>query len=177
MPLPSSPPLSTARFAAAWLLLAAAAAVAPVCAADSAGVRIESAWIRWLPSNLPAGAYLVVINDGATPVRLLRATSPDYGAVSLHRSVDSNGTTHMAPIDHLDIAPHSRLDFAATGYHLMLTQAKVTVKPGDHVPVTLQFQGSAPMTASFEVRAPASGAPGPGMPGMADMPGMSGSGH
>jgi copper(I)-binding protein len=53
----------------------------------------------------------------------------------------------------------------------------VPIAPGDHVPVTLHFADGRSLTASFEVRKPADGAPAKkamaDMPGMPNMPGVS----
>ena len=137
-------------------------------------VRVVSGWLRWLPGNLPAGGYLTLRNDGAAPIALLGATSPDYAQISLHRSVESAGTTRMLPVQRVQIAPHSTLEFAATGYHLMLMSPKVTLRPGERVPLTLSFDGAPPLTTSLEVRkpdgsradAPAGAGQMPGMPNM-----------
>lgn len=154
-------------------------------AADTAAVHIESTWIRWLPGDLPAGGYLTVINDSAHAITLLGASSSVYADISLHRSVERNGTAQMVPIDHINVAAHSRLAFATAGYHLMLARPRVPVQPGRQVPVTLQFKDAPALTASFDVRPPnavPSGSEpthstaGNSEPGMSDMPGMTG-GH
>jgi hypothetical protein len=158
----------------AMLFAAAAQAQATHAAAAAvrreAGVRIAQAWIRWLPANLPAGGYLTLVNDGARPAVLVGASSPEYASVALHRTLSAGGTTRMVPIEAITIAPHSTLDFASLGYHLMLTQARAPVQPGQSLPLTLQFADGGTLQVLAAVKPPATAS---GMPGMTDMPGMS----
>jgi len=134
--------------------------------AGAAGVRIEEAWIRWLPANLPAGGYLVLSNGSDQPRVLVGASSPDYGQVQLHRSITQGGLSKMVPVPRITIPAHSTLSFAAHGYHLMLMQPQARITPGDHVPITLRFADGQTLLASFQVRPPSATAPG----GMAGMP-------
>lgn len=137
--------------AVAWVALAAAAAWA---AGVVPTIRVDDAWIRWLPSDLPAAGYTTLANTGDRTVNLIGASSPDYGDVSLHRNYTRAGTVEMMPVDQIPIGPHSSLNFAATGYHMMLMQPHRPIKPGDHVPITLRFAGGSSLTVSFEVRKP-----------------------
>jgi copper(I)-binding protein len=115
-------------------------------------VRIDGAWIRWLPAGLPAGGYMSLTNVGDTAVNLVAASSPAYAEVSLHRSVESGGTVAMRPVVKITLEPHSRVDFAAAGYHFMLMQPIKPLQPGDHVPVALRFADGSTLTVQFEVR-------------------------
>lgn len=140
----------------------------------ASGLRIEQAWIRWLPANLPAGGYLTIINTTGRPHALTGASSPDYAQVQLHRSVTVGGMSHMAAVARIDIAPHATLRFASQGYHLMLMHPTRAISPGAQVPIELQFDDGERLLVRFQVRAPAAGAPGATqkMPNMPDMPGM-----
>jgi periplasmic copper chaperone A len=126
----------------------------PAIAATSAEtptVRVENAWIRWLPAGVPEGGYATLTNTGEKAATLIAASSPDYREVSIHRSVEQGGTLSMVPVQKITINPHSTVDFAATGYHFMLMQPSKAQKPGDHVPITLRFAEGA-LTVQFEVR-------------------------
>jgi hypothetical protein len=145
-------------------MLAAAAAHA---GDHSAAVQVRDPWVRWLPGQLPAGAYLTLVNDADQSVSLVGASCPDYGTVSLHRSLNVGSTSHMVAVDHIAVAPHSTLKFADEGYHLMLERPSHALKPGDQVAITLRFSGTPPQTVSFPLRAPGASAPMPTMPGIA----------
>ena len=138
-------------------------------------VQVRDAWIRWLPGNLPAGGYVTLVNTSDQPIRLVAASCPDYGVVSLHRSRIVAGTSRMEPVDQITIAAHSSLQFANQGYHLMLERPIKALQPGDRVSVTLRFAGTAALTVPFELRRPDASADMRDMrdmPGMPDMPGM-----
>lgn len=137
------------------LWLCAAAAGAP----PEVPVQIESGWIRWLPGNLPAGGYLTLVNTGNVPITLTGAASEDYGSVSLHQSRLQGGTTQMVAVNSILLRPHTRLDFASTGYHLMLLEPKRALHPGDRIDVRLTFSAGVPLHAKLTLRAPDAGAP------------------
>jgi hypothetical protein len=144
-------------------MLAAAAAHA---GDRSTEVQVRDPWVRWLPGQLPAGGYLTLINDADQSISLVGASCPDYGTVSLHRSQNVGSISHMMAVDHIAVAPHSTLSFASEGYHLMLERPSRSLKPGDHVAITLRFSRTPPQTVSFELRAAGASEPMPTMPGM-----------
>jgi periplasmic copper chaperone A len=134
-----------------WIAASAAAAT------PSATIAVSEAWIRWLPANLPAGGYVTLTNTGTRAQVLTGATSPDYGEVSLHQSVQRDGVSQMQPVSQVEIPPGGALSLAAGGYHLMLEQPTRPLRPGDEVSITLHFTGGASTTARFEVRSPSGG--------------------
>lgn len=165
--------IGLARAAAALLLGAALAAAAASHAASSAadgGLEIRDAWIRWLPSGLPAAAYLTLVNHSDRPVALVSASSDAYHEISLHQSMTHQGMSHMAPVPQISVPAHSTLRFSSGGYHLMLMRPTRPLAPGDHVRLTLHFADGAERGVSFEVRAPNGSAPAHSQ--MAPMPGM-----
>jgi copper(I)-binding protein len=129
-------------------------------------IQVRDAWVRWLPGNLPAGGYLTLVNAGDQASSLVAASCPDYADVSLHRSRTVAGTSQMTPVEKITVAAHSRLEFAAQGYHLMLTHPRKTLRPGDRVPVTLSFSGGVALTVEFELRPPVASADMSVMPAM-----------
>ena len=129
-----------------------------LCAAGTAAtVEVDDAWIRWLPASLPAGGYATVHNAGLQPVILLSVSSPDYGHASLHRSSIQQGNSVMQSVAQITIPAHSSLNFASSGYHIMLQQPTRTLQPGDHVPIALRFADGSTMTVVFDVRRPDAG--------------------
>ena len=120
--------------------------------AEAPSIRVEDAWIRWLPAGVPAGGYMTLTNTGDKTLMLIAVSSPDYGEVSMHRSIERQGMMEMTPVAQIAIVAHSSLNFAATGYHFMLMQPSKSVKLGDRVPITLRFADGASLTVQFEVR-------------------------
>lgn len=121
-------------------------------AADADHVRASHAWIRLLPGALPAGAYVTLENDGDRPVALRGAASTVYAEVMLHRSSREGGMSRMSMVDALDLPAHGKAELAPAGYHLMLTQPKVPVKPGDTVTLTLRFGDGSTLATDFIAR-------------------------
>lgn len=138
----------TFAFAAFGLLLAGGA----LAATQTSMIKVEHGWVRWLPANLPAAGYAVIRNDGDKPVKLTGAESPDYGMAMLHRSMQKNGKDSMEMVGALTIPAHGEVKLAPGGYHLMLMDAKHTIKPGDTVHVTLHFAGGETVEVAWPVR-------------------------
>jgi copper(I)-binding protein len=115
-------------------------------------IRVEDAWIRWLPANLPGAGYMTLTNAGSVVHVLADASSPDYGDVSIHETHEHNGMIAMSPADSITLQPHTTIRFAEGGSHLMLMQPKRSLHPGDRVLVALHFTGGLTVTVPFEVR-------------------------
>jgi len=142
---------AAAAAAMVWVSLAHTPSVASP-PAKAPTIRVEEAWIRWLPAGVPAGGYATLANIGDRPVILVAASSPEFGEISLHQTLDRGGTVDMVPVAKISINPHSSVNFAAMGYHFMLMQPSESRKPGDQVPITLRFADGASMVVPFEVR-------------------------
>lgn len=162
---------TTAFFRPSRAIVTAALTLGMLAPAFAAGVKIENPWIRWLPANLPAGGYAKVVNDTDATVELVGASSPSYGEVMLHQTVEQGGVMKMLHVKSITIAAHKSMAFAPGGYHIMLMQPKPGIEPGQKLPVTLEFKGGEKVTAEFEVRKPTAGAP-KDMQMQGDMKGM-----
>ncbi len=152
---------SELRFCAAALLGCMALAGAPALATAQAlakppppapSIQVKDAWIRWLPADVPSGGYATLINTGDKPVTLIGASSAVFADIMIHRSIARGGTMEMSPVERIVIDAHSTLDFAASGYHLMLMRPSMPLVPGSRVPITLRFAGGGELTVQFEVR-------------------------
>jgi hypothetical protein len=135
------------RFAHSVLLLAALTAAY----ASPPPVTVSQAYIRWLPGDLPMAGYFLITSHAASPLYLVGATSPAFGAVMLHRSVEQGGVSHMEHVDRVTLEPAGTVEFAPGGYHLMLMQRMQDMHAGQEVPVTLRFSDGETVTARFKV--------------------------
>jgi copper(I)-binding protein len=121
--------------------------------AGAAGhVRASHAWIRVLPGNLPAGAYVTLSNDGDKAVALSGASSAVYADVMLHQSSSEGGMSRMAMVDSLSVPAHGSAELAPAGYHLMLMKPTRPVKPGDSVRLILRFTDGSTLATDFIAR-------------------------
>ncbi|GAB2558254.1 copper chaperone PCu(A)C [Rhodanobacter koreensis] len=115
-------------------------------------VHASHAWIRVLPGNLPAGAYVTLANDGDKAATLSGASSAAYGDVMLHQSSSEGGMSRMAMVDSLGIPAHGSAVLAPAGYHLMLMEPTRPVKPGDSIRLILQFTDGSTVATDFLAR-------------------------
>ena len=115
-------------------------------------VHASHAWIRVLPGDLPAGAYVTLQNDGDQPVALRGARSTVYADVMLHQSSTAGGMSRMTMVDALHVPAHGKAVLAPAGYHLMLMQANAPVKPGDTVRLMLRFTDGSTLATDFIAR-------------------------
>ena len=133
-------------------LFALALLAATAGAAQAEGVTVTDAWIRALPPSVPSGGYFTLHNGTPAPVTLAAAQSPACGMLMLHKSDSSAGMTSMDDVSEVIVPAGGTVKFAPGGYHLMCMEAGPAIKPGQHVPVTLNFRGGAKVTAIFAVR-------------------------
>ena len=131
------------------LALAAAALTAP---AFAAGITVQKPWVRWLPVGLPAAGYATLVNTGDTPAALVGVSSPDYGAVMLHRSLSRGGMERMVMVDSIPVPPHGSAALAPGGYHLMLMQPRHAIRPGQQVTLTFTFADGSTIAVQAPVR-------------------------
>ena len=134
-------------FLAAGLLLSAGAQ-----ATQADAVRASHAWLRLLPGDLPAGAYVTLQNKSDQPVALTGASSTAYAEVALHQSSSEGGMSRMAMVNSLTVPAHGTATLAPAGYHLMLMKSTHPVKPGDTVPMRLTFADGSVLAADFVAR-------------------------
>lgn len=123
-----------------------------VLASEAQHVRASQAWIRVLPGDLPAGAYVVLENSGDQSATLHGARSERYASVMLHKSSAEGGMNRMAMVDGLAIPAHGKAALSPGGYHLMLGKANPPVKAGDTVKLTLQFADGSTLDTDFAAR-------------------------
>ena len=121
----------------------------------AAGLSVSDAWIRHLPAGVPAGGYFSLQNQGKDAVALVGASSPAYGMVMMHKTVQEGGSSKMVGVDKIDVPAGGKFAFRPGGYHLMLMHAKHDIKVGSTIPVSLKFSDGQTITAQFEVRGPA----------------------
>lgn len=136
------------RFLLGLLVLASASVAVQ---AGSPPVSVSQALLRWLPGDLPMAGYFRITSHATSPLSLVGATSPAFGEVMLHRSVEEAGVSHMEHVDHVTLNPGQTVSFAPGGYHLMLMQRRQDVQAGQEVPMTLRFSDGETVTTSFRV--------------------------
>ena len=140
--------------AAALLVWASFGWASPSAPGAVPAIRVDDPWIRWLPAGVPAAGYLTLVNTGDRSLALIAAESADFGSVTIHRSVAREGIMRMEEVKEIAVGPHSRLDFGAQGYHLMLMNPLRPIESAKQIPITLRFRDGTSLTIPFEVRKP-----------------------
>jgi copper(I)-binding protein len=136
--------LKTLAFLTALSLGTHAFAAGPIAA--------QHAWVRWLPSRLPAAGYVTLVNSGDKPVDLVDIDSPAYGMAMLHQTVSNGSTQQMVMVDKLTIPAHGQVAIAPGGYHIMLEHPQREIKPGDTVHLHLKFSDGETLDTPFAVK-------------------------
>jgi periplasmic copper chaperone A len=143
--------MAVRSIARAGLILAAALLAGHAAAAGR--LKVERAWIRTAPpgSAMLAG-YAVLHNSGDAPVIVHGASSPDFGAVSIHETIEVDGVERMQALDQIEVAPDATVTFAPGGKHFMLMRPSRSLASGAAVTIHLETNDSDGVDASFAVR-------------------------
>lgn len=141
---------------ALWLAAGLLLAPLPALAGGAADIQVQQGWVRYLLPNLPAGGYMVLVNNSNTPATLTGASSPACSSLLLHESMNMGGTAMMMPVANVPIPAHGQAELVQGGYHLMCADPKMKV--GDRVPMTLTFGDGSSRIVSLPVYG-ANGAP------------------
>ena len=124
------------------LLLVAALTLPGVALAQGASsLRIEQPFARATAATARAGgAYMTIVNSGATADRLLRAESSVAARVELHTVIKEGDVMRMREVPGIDVPANGKAMLAPGGFHVMLMELKAPLKAGDTAPITLVFE-------------------------------------
>ena len=122
------------------------------------GLKLEDAWVRWIPAPVPNTAlYGVLVNPTDRDVRLVGATTVRAAScmpMTTHEEdtgSPSGPVVSMVKVDALSIPAHGRRTLQPGGDHLMLMGLNGPLTEGTDVEITLQFEGAAPLTVHVRV--------------------------
>jgi periplasmic copper chaperone A len=108
------------------------------CQADE--IIITNAWIAQSPPMIDINAgYFKIENRSTMPVSLLAISSPAFGEIEIHRSLEEGQLSKMQYIESIDILPGEKYDFSPGSYHLMLFDPVRILQSGDNVPLQFSF--------------------------------------
>jgi hypothetical protein len=150
---PSCAVVLAATFLAAGAAKAQTPPPAPAAPYRAGAIEVVRPWIRATPNGAPTAAgYLTIVNRGRSPDRLVSAASPLARKVELHEMSMAGGIMRMRALpDGLEIGAGQTLSLAAGADHLMLIGPTRAFRPGEKVPVTLDFAHAGSLTAEFDV--------------------------
>jgi hypothetical protein len=144
----------TRHFTAVAVAFAAslAAAPAPHAAED---VVISDAWARApaVPGRHGA-AFMHLENATDRVIRLVGAESEAVKRIELHLTTMSDGVMKMTEQDAIEIPAKGMTKLAPGGYHLMLMGADETVRAGETLRLTLDFDTAGSRTVTADIVGP-----------------------
>ena len=115
--------------------------------------RLGDAWIREAPAEGPMAGYVRIDNGLPEALRCDGATSPDFGAIEIHRSALENGMSRMLRDQVVEVPARGQALLQPGDYHLMLFRPQRALKAGDRATITL-LCGTRHASAEFTIRAP-----------------------
>jgi hypothetical protein len=137
----------------------------------AAPITVERAWARATPGNVTTGgAYMTLVDHGATSDRLVGVSTPVAGKAELHMSMQDGGIMKMHGIAGVTVEPGRSIELKPGGYHVMLLELSKPLKEGDSFPMTLMFEKAGSIQVMVKVEK--AGAMGPSSSGTSAMPGM-----
>jgi len=117
-----------------------------------AGIIVENPWAAATPPGASVGGgYLVVRNTGASPERLIGASSPIAERVEMHVSITEGDIVKMRQQQSLTVPANGRLELKPGAGHLMFVGLKKPFKQGDTVPLTLRFERAGKVGTALNV--------------------------
>ncbi len=116
------------------LLASLAAAAAP------AQTTVTEAWVRGTVGQQQAtGAFMRITS--AQGGKLVSVSTPVAGMAEIHEMKMDGNTMQMRQVPALDLPAGKMVELKPGGYHLMLMDLKMPMKPGALVPLTLEVVG------------------------------------
>ena len=112
----------------------------PPAFAAEAAIQIENAWIQEPPPGVSVlAAYGRISNHSDQALALVRASSPDFALIEIHRSIVKDDRVSMEKLGRLPIPAHGFAELMPGDYHLMLFEPARRLVAGDSVRLQLYF--------------------------------------
>jgi hypothetical protein len=128
-----------------------------------AQVSVELPWSRATPPGSSIGVgFMQLRNAGATPERVVGASSPLAGKVEMHVTTREGDVMKMREVPSFEIPAGGTFELKPGGAHLMLMGLRQPLKEGDRVPLTLTLERGEKLQMELTVAPLGARRPGPG---------------
>lgn len=135
------------------LLLLPLAGLLLAVPALGAGITVGDPWVRLPPPGMKnTGAFMVLRNPGAAPVKLVRASSPAARVTELHTHLQEGGVMKMRPVESMEVPAHGETVLRPGSLHVMLIDLVAPLAEGALVAVTLVFDDGSSQVVQAQVR-------------------------
>jgi copper(I)-binding protein len=129
------------------------AAMGPAAAADTVGdITIKEPWARATVGAGAGAAFFAIDNAGATPDRLVGASSPVSKTTELHTHIRDGEVMRMRQIDAIDVPAKATTTLQPGGLHIMFMQMAEPLAAGGSFPLTLRFAEAGEVTVTVQVK-------------------------
>ena len=128
-------------------------------------LEIDHPWSRATPKGTKIGAgYLTIKNTGSAPDRLVGGSMADAVSVEIHEMTMDGGVMKMRPVaGGLEIKPGETVELKPGGFHLMFKDLKQSLKKGEQVDGTLDFEKAGSVKVQYTVEGVGEKSSMPGM--------------
>jgi len=118
-----------------------------------AEVEVRDPWVAEGPPAATALAgYMQLRNPDAQPRALVGGSSPEFGRVELHQTVQQGDIVRMVALERIEIPAQGEVALQPGGNHVMLIAPVKPLKAGDTVSLTLEFDDGSRQTLTLPVR-------------------------
>lgn len=114
---------------------------------------IEDGYVPEPASPDVAAAYLTIVNNGGTPVRLTGVTSAVASSVMPMTEISNGALGSMTPLHSVVVPAHGSFRFHPGAAHLMLEQPQPVPNTGGAVALTVTFAPGGTVNVSLPVTA------------------------
>ncbi len=115
-------------------------------------LQISDAWLQVAePDRTVARAFVTILNRGKKADRLLGATSLAAGRIELHEMLGEGGV-HSHPVKGVEILPGELVGLKSRDLHLRMSAVTNSLRAGDRIEITLDFEKAGPVVVEFLVR-------------------------
>ncbi|HEY0335448.1 MAG TPA: copper chaperone PCu(A)C [Stenotrophomonas sp.] len=131
----------------------AAAQSAPVTATDCLP-QWQQGWVRLPPTPAMgmAAGFGQFVNPCDRPLAVVSASSPAFGDVTLHESIQVDGVNRMREVERLPLPAGGKAILSPGGLHLMLMDPAQPLQEGANVPLTFVLADGRRVEAVLQVR-------------------------
>lgn len=131
----------------------AVACLLPATSHAAGVLRVEAAWIRSAPPGVPMRAgYATLRNSGDAALVIERTSSTQFGAVSIHATINEDGVARMRELPPIRLAPGESVVLEPGGKHLMLMQPNAELAAGAKAVLHFEMDNGSSTDAEFVVR-------------------------
>lgn len=135
-----------------WLTALALTLLAPLALAAGT-VDVQNPYVRAVPPGQPnSAAFMMLKNNSAKEVSLIRAQSGVAEAVELHTHTMDQGVMKMRRVPEIRIPGNGMTHLKPGGFHVMLIGLKQNLFEGQKVSVKLYFSNGSMAIVEMPIR-------------------------